>query len=517
MGRGAGGPPWIAGAGKALIVLALVIFALQCAAVWQFTVDDSYISFRYARNLANGHGPTWNAGEPPVEGYTSFLWVLGTAIPHIIGLDAVLSAKIVGMAATLGTMGCVYFMVLEGTRRASRSFCVLGAGHAVLLLAAFMPSATHAVSGMETALYALLIAALGLAVLRAIETGGRATWVAAVLALLLGLTRPEGNLVAIVALALGMACAPRGRRRQIAKAALLCYVLPGIIYFVARACYYGVPLPLPFYIKIASQPVSGLGMVIRFSRYLAMAVGPLIVAGLFALRRGVFPGVLAAAALVGFFVVPAHIMGYGWRFLYPATPIALAVAGSGTATAAAWVLRRSPGLRCGSLGGLVIGLVVAGSVAMMARETVGLITANRRTAAAMHRAHVPLGKLLEHISRPQDHLLAIGDAGAVPYYSRWRTIDTFGLNDRVIARSGKHDSAYVLDQQPDLLVLISSSQDEFRARLEWEVGLLGDARARGMKRVGVVTYLPGSYYLWLLAKPGSDVADLIAGSPWHGP
>jgi len=306
--RGAGGPPWIAGAGKALIVLALVLFALQCVAIWQFTVDDSYISFRYARNLANGHGPTWNAGEPPVEGYTSFMWVLGMAIPHLVGLDAVLFSKMVGMAATLGTMGCVYFMVLEGTRRASRSFRVLGAGHAVLLLAAFMPSATHTVSGMETALYALLLTALGLAVLRAVEGSVRAAWALGILALLLGLTRPEGNLVAVVALVLGGALAPPERRCPIIKASLLCYVVPGIVYFAARTWYYGVPLPLPFYIKIASQPVSGLGMVIRFSRYLAMAVGPLIVAGLFALRRGVFPGVLAAAALVGFFNMRAHLM-----------------------------------------------------------------------------------------------------------------------------------------------------------------------------------------------------------------
>src|SRR5207253_1595485 len=37
--------------------------------------DDQMISMRYARNLAHGHGLTWNPGEY-VEGYTNFLWTV---------------------------------------------------------------------------------------------------------------------------------------------------------------------------------------------------------------------------------------------------------------------------------------------------------------------------------------------------------------------------------------------------------------------------------------------------------
>ena len=50
---------------------------------------------------------------------------------------------------------------------------------------------------------------------------------------------------------------------------------------------------------------------------------------------------------------------------------------------------------------------------------------------------------------------AIGNAGAVPYYSRWRVVDTFGLNGSVIGMEGNHDPAYVLAQDPDLVVLVS--------------------------------------------------------------
>ena len=39
-------------------------------------VDDSYISYRFAENLAHGFGPTWNPHMNPVEGFTCMLWVL---------------------------------------------------------------------------------------------------------------------------------------------------------------------------------------------------------------------------------------------------------------------------------------------------------------------------------------------------------------------------------------------------------------------------------------------------------
>jgi len=45
--------------------------------VWQNKAlfDDAYISFRYAKNLLQGHGLVFNVGER-VEGYTNFLWTV---------------------------------------------------------------------------------------------------------------------------------------------------------------------------------------------------------------------------------------------------------------------------------------------------------------------------------------------------------------------------------------------------------------------------------------------------------
>ena len=57
----------------------VVVAALSALAARLVTgphpIDDAYITFRYSRNLAEGLGPVWNAGDP-VEGYTNFLWML---------------------------------------------------------------------------------------------------------------------------------------------------------------------------------------------------------------------------------------------------------------------------------------------------------------------------------------------------------------------------------------------------------------------------------------------------------
>src|SRR5690606_9328035 len=48
--------------------------------------DDAFISFRYARNLAEGEGLVFNQGAR-VEGYTNFLWTVLLAGFIALGLD----------------------------------------------------------------------------------------------------------------------------------------------------------------------------------------------------------------------------------------------------------------------------------------------------------------------------------------------------------------------------------------------------------------------------------------------
>ena len=53
---------------------------------------------------------------------------------------------------------------------------------------------------------------------------------------------------------------------------------------------------------------------------------------------------------------------------------------------------------------------------------------------------VTMGEWLRGIA-PPDSTIAVGEAGAVPYVTQWRTLDAFGLSDRAIARAPRESTA----------------------------------------------------------------------------
>ena len=79
-----------------VLALALTISAVALAALPKWTIDDAFISYRYAQNLAEHGELTWNPGEDPVEGYT------GVALPVIlaagmkVGIEPTTSSKALG-------------------------------------------------------------------------------------------------------------------------------------------------------------------------------------------------------------------------------------------------------------------------------------------------------------------------------------------------------------------------------------------------------------------------------------
>jgi hypothetical protein len=81
-----------------LVILALAIFYFHARIYWAWTEDDAFITFRYARNLASGHGFVFNPGER-VEGYSNFVWVLLMAAVERSGNNPERLSKIIGLAA----------------------------------------------------------------------------------------------------------------------------------------------------------------------------------------------------------------------------------------------------------------------------------------------------------------------------------------------------------------------------------------------------------------------------------
>ncbi|NUM63395.1 MAG: hypothetical protein HUU44_14860, partial [Ignavibacteriaceae bacterium] len=66
---------------KIIIFISLVAYfavlnSFRLNYLYTTILDDAYIFLRYAENIVNGYGFVWNIHEAPVEGYTSFLYLV---------------------------------------------------------------------------------------------------------------------------------------------------------------------------------------------------------------------------------------------------------------------------------------------------------------------------------------------------------------------------------------------------------------------------------------------------------
>jgi arabinofuranosyltransferase len=494
-----------------LAAIALIVLATAIAKAWRFTVDDAYITCRYSRNVAEGLGPTFNATGPRAEGYTTFLWMAILVVPHLLGVDAILVAKGLGVAATVATW--LVASLWARTEARARGGAATDAGSwafvgTAVCLAVLPATAIHAVSGMETALFSLLMTAMLAASADRVRGTVRATNRLVTLALLAGLTRPEGNLAAAVAVATTFVLIPREQRRSLAARSLIGWVLPVLAYEVWRHGYYGLPFPLPFYVKLATPgrfpgwpDVRGWlgGPVLHF--------GVLLLPALARPPRSFWPALVTMAILLAFFVLPQHQMGYDHRYLAPLDPTLAALAGTGLARLAGSTFVR-PRVAPAMATALVVApcaLELAGARACIAEEA--------EYGDGLSRAHERLGRELLQLDIPGGRL-AIADSGAVPYLSRWWTLDLVGLNDAGIAISGRHDPDALLAEGLDVVVLASEDADRFQPWdwNPWEEPLLAACENAGFVRVALRRFGP-TYWLWVMARPDSPVERGLAALP----
>ena len=280
--------------------------------------DDAYISYRYARNLAAGHGLTFNPGERPVEGFSNPLWTVLVASGMAVGISAPKVGHFLGLMCGVWTLLATYMYACAGVSASVRWVAAL----APFLVVSSEAFPIWTISGMETPLFAATcVSALGFAARGYL--GG-----AVVMCALAALTRPEGPLLAIVilcgALLRSLFSTPRARSvAQVVGWACL-YACMLLAVTAGRLWYYGVPLPNTYYAKVGNFPWwVGVGYLESF---LLSGPVPLFVAAAVSLGKerlgwegGCWAALMAAYIVwVGGDVFPGH------RFWLPLIPVVAA-------------------------------------------------------------------------------------------------------------------------------------------------------------------------------------------------
>jgi len=424
--------------------IALVPFVLL---VWRFNFvyDDAYISFRYARNLAEGLGLRFNMGvDPPVEGYTNFLWTL-----WIAALESVKASPPVW--SRISSFGCALVLFWSVVRFASLEFRLssLGTICTALFFGTLPPLAVWATSGLETMPFAL---AVFLTYDRIAPRHREPSWILSGLAAVAAaLLRADGlvyvGIVLFVVAVRSLRDKERGRLRATFQAGALA-LLATAGHVAWRYAYYHALVPNTASVKVSASSLA-LAQGRNYVLEVLMAVPSiglvlLVALGLQAAKRrpDASPLFVSLGMLAYVIVVGGDFMTFG-RFIVPALPFVCLMAGQQVHYLETLANRR--GLVLAVWMALMVGLSLPAAfdihlVPEAARARYRVARFNKRNTSQYKlwtvqkkntEKKVILGKALGRHTQPGESFVRAA-IGAVGYYSGLFIYDRFGLVTREV-------------------------------------------------------------------------------------
>lgn len=413
-------------------------------------LDDAFIHFQYARNLAHGHFFDYAPGQGYVAGFTSLLWPLAFVPFYWLGLDGL---SIVWVAWVYGFASFAALQV-ETYRLAEKLTGRSVAISAAAMCALFGAFIWFAGSGMETmTLSWILLRTARLATewceAPAVGRTRRLRNELLVFGVLAPLVRPEGAIASAFAAAalIGFpdpAMTRRWRARTIGAAPLLGNLVLPLMHLVMTGSASSNTttvkwLPVnPYYSTGPLLDQLGTNLKVFFSTllngeqwsavYLPEGSQPFALMALFAIpiagwRAGKPWRALYVLAVALCILVPCTYHTFLWnrlRYLWPFAP--------------AWFigaacLARLVGEALGllrprwSVVSPVIGGVIAGSLLGNFKWTSSDLA---KSAAAIDGQQVALG-LWARDNLPEDAVIGVSDTGAIAYFSERTTFDVIGL------------------------------------------------------------------------------------------
>lgn len=464
---------------KVLLIFAALLLAAHAIVFLGFTIDDAYITFTIAKNLAAGNGPVFVRGEA-VEATSSMLWavLLAPFELFVAGDGAVIGSKILGLIAMFGvfvTGTLLLRSLIEESGRLSSARAVFG-----LLLALSSPFVVWSVYGLEHGLVALLLLLAVTTFLTELREGRgcfSAFWI-----FLMQTVRPEGFifLVVFVVARFGYRLLEGERGFTVRdRGWYLLLFVPLAGYEAAGLWYYGDLLPNTVYAKMRSlslsRPLSGLRYALYPASWIFLLLYLFSVPLLFlrvCFSRGLafrvrlarhFAALLIASLLTmqAMFIL---VTGGDWmpnaRFFSHVIPLLLLLFvllifnAYAALERAGFVLPLRGALRIMGAGGALLFTALSIHTAI---DTYGGQSILR---AAEERSLDGMAALLNRIAPDDRAVVACGDVGRVGYYFKGSVLDWWGLANREIARRGQSFGRVapevVYNRKPEYLVLYSN-------------------------------------------------------------
>lgn len=362
-----------------------------------FTVDDAFITLRYGKTLHQEGLWTWNPSGNflPVEAYTNPLFAFLSIPVHFMQVPVMGPYKILGAIALIAT--CV--VATSGLSKHSKVIAIAFTFTNFYIF-------PHAFSGLETLTFLL-------AILYVLESDAEklSSNFTSLLILIAPLIRPEGALASIYILTYQI------RSGKINRWTYLSIAL-GVTYFIWRYSHFQKVLPNTFYIKMHG---GSLYENIKTERFIIL-LGFASLAALRFVRAPLLFPLLLLSSYVGINLTSDMQMNYCHRFGYHLViPIAI--------HAAKQVLKSierskttSPTAQPAAMWAILGVLFVLAAKTISFRSAIQIL--DYYPSALI--SHKQLGQALSKF-KGTDTVLAVGDAGLIPYHSGLPTIDFIGL------------------------------------------------------------------------------------------
>ncbi len=453
--------------------LLLSVLLIICSLYYSFTFidfsippfEDAAMIMRYAQHLANGHGIVWNIGEAPVDGATDFLFMVASAALIKLGFTVGQAVRGIGFVSHLITILIIYFTnrnIHNGNKYLSflsGLYFVFGTG--LSYVSAYFGTPFFALAAASTWMFSLLL----------MRQQTPSFWLILAFSLsglITGLIRPEG--VILACLMLLSIIVMRGLKNSISIIIIFgtTFLLLGGSYFLWRWDYFGYPLPNPFYKKgdggwkWATFWIS-LGNTLRLSF-------PVLFAFIYAFRAKETTklALVYLIPIIGFasaFGLVSDEMNYGARFQYATVPLALMSwiplisAGRVDSDALSESYRDQMLMKQNQFSPRERSVVFISLILLSASLVYYSWTQNCKLILYQQTCERPyerdgrleMAQMLADY-RGKGYVIAVTEAGLLPYYSGWDAIDTWGLNDQFIAHNGGITMEYLDEYKPHIIM-----------------------------------------------------------------
>ncbi len=426
------------------------------------TQEDAYIGYRYAENFANGHGLTFNNGDY-VEGYSNFLFIILLSLSYKIGVSTTLASKSIGIISSL----LILLILPKIISYLSNWRCGYIVRYLPSLCLSSYPAFTYwTTSGMETTFFASLLV---IAFYFTIKEQNN-LYLASLFYILATLVRMEGVLYfisTVIAYSVHNYIVMRKIDKIFFRRLLVItipYIIAIIIWELWRWNYYGNFLPNTYYIKMPAPdqifPISR-GIVYMSSFWNSIGgISILLLSLLFVFGKYPIFIKLYYMLIQLFWHLYLREANGDWMVLHrfyihlvPFIFIFLSIS-------IGYIIKNQKALNT-----LLIAYIIGFSLYStyhyrnnQYHNTIGL------------QSEVHVGKWLKN-NIDQNKTLAVLNAGALPYFSKLKIIDYYGLMDSELSRMPlrevlidmdsdgiketksmeRFNPDWLLDQKPDLI------------------------------------------------------------------